>query len=267
MINDEEVGPRQGIQQSYKDRRKLQNPQRKRHGARNHDKSKLFARWLEEVFPNQLHSGESSDNKDGGGGGGDEDDTVQKDLILEVAGGKGELAARLCVCHQRHVILIDPRPCDIERVFKTTVLRVLPRVYKERFEKREKAEPNYVSDLFRARFRQLAQYFDSRTIASNPDIQDAVRRCSLMIGLHADGATEAIVDAALLYGKPFCVVPCCVFPSLFPQRFVVTDDGVTEVPVRTHEQFCAYLLGKDPRFRQSTLSFEGRNVCIWWDGA
>jgi hypothetical protein len=264
MINDEEAGPHREVQQSYKDRRKLQNPQRKRHGARNHDKSKLFVRWLEEVFPNQLRSCESDD--DGGGGKGD-DDTVQKDLILDVAGGKGELAARLCVCHRRHVILIDPRPCNIEGVFETTVLRLLPKIYQERFEKRKKSEPNFVSDLFQSRFRQLTQYFDSESIESNPEIREAIRRCSLMIGLHADGATEAIVDAALRYGKPFCVVPCCVFPTLFPQRFVVADDGVTQVPVRTHEQFCAYLLGKDPRFRQSTLPFEGRNVCIWWDGA
>jgi hypothetical protein len=265
MSNDEELGPHRGVQQSYKDRRKLQNPQRKRHGARNQDRSKLFVRWLEEVFPDQLRSCDSAADEDSAGGGGV--DFVQKGLILDVAGGKGELAARLCVCHRRHVVLIDPRPCDIRGVFEKSVLRLLPKVHQERFENRKKNEPNFVSDLFQSRFRQLTQYFDSETIVSNAEIQDVMRRCSLIIGLHADGATEAIVDAALLYGKPFCVVPCCVFPSLFPQRFVVAEDGVSPVPVRTHEQFCAYLLGKDPRFRQSTLPFEGRNVCIWWDGA
>jgi len=105
------------------------------------------------------------------------------------------------------------------------------------------------------------------------------------VGLHADGATEAIVDAALLYRKPFVVVPCCVFPNLFRDRYVrvplvdAPEDGgdagqesgariVEEkrVPVRTHEQFCRYLLEKDQRFMREVLPFEGRNVAIWWDG-
>ena len=34
----------------------------------------------------------------------------------------------------------------------------------------------------------------------------------------ADEATEPIIDAALRFGRPFAVVPCCVFPRLFPQR-------------------------------------------------
>jgi len=31
---------------------------------------------------------------------------------------------------------------------------------------------------------------------------------------------EAIVDAALLYRKPFVVVPCCVFPNLLCERYI-----------------------------------------------
>ena len=38
------------------------------------------------------------------------------------------------------------------------------------------------------------------------------------------------------------------------------------VTVRTHDQFCKYLLAKDPRFVMETLPFEGRNIAIWWDG-
>ena len=37
-----------------------------------------------------------------------------------------------------------------------------------------------------------------------------------VVGLHPDEATEAIVDCALAHGKPFAVVPCCVFPRYPP---------------------------------------------------
>jgi len=44
-------------------------------------------------------------------------------------------------------------------------------------------------------------------------------RCPpLAVGMHPDQATEPIIDAALALGKPFAVVPCCVFPDLFPHR-------------------------------------------------
>jgi len=39
--------------------------------------------------------------------------------------------------------------------------------------------------------------------------------------MHPDQATESIVDFALHFNKPFAVIPCCVFPRLFPNRFVV----------------------------------------------
>jgi hypothetical protein len=107
-------------------------------------------------------------------------------------------------------------------------------------------------------------------------LHDAVKNASLIIGLHADGATEAIVDAALLYNKPFVVVACCVFPNLFTNRYINVpvqdaDTGggaqpMRPIPVRTHEHFCMYLLNKDPRFKKEILPFEGRNVAIWWDG-
>ena len=34
--------------------------------------------------------------------------------------------------------------------------------------------------------------------------------------MHPDEVTECIVDAALGAGKPFAVVPCCVFSRRFP---------------------------------------------------
>jgi hypothetical protein len=59
------------------------------------------------------------------------------------------------------------------------------------------------------------------------------------------------------------------------ERQTVKDDNnqgesraITEkrIPVRTHDQFCKYLLAKDDRFVKEILPFDGRNVAIWWDG-
>ena len=49
-------------------------------------------------------------------------------------------------------------------------------------------------------------------------------RSYVAVGMHPDQATEAIVDFAAKYNKPFALVPCCVFPVLFPHRTVPPDD-------------------------------------------
>jgi len=108
-------------------------------------------------------------------------------------------------------------------------------------------------------------YFDEVSIEKNFELRNAISNASLLIGMHADSATEAIVDAALKFRKPFVVVPCCVFPTFFPQRKIIDSNGkITNV--RTYDQFCRYLLQKDNRFVMETLPFEGRNIAIWWDG-
>ena len=109
-------------------------------------------------------------------------------------------------------------------------------------------------------------YFTDETVVKDIDLRQAIENCTLMIGMHADSATECIVDVALRHHKPFVVVPCCVFPNIFQQRHILRNAGGTKVPVRTYEQFCDYLCQKDSRFRTDILPFEGRNVAIWWDG-
>jgi hypothetical protein len=38
--------------------------------------------------------------------------------------------------------------------------------------------------------------------------------------MHPDQATGSIVEFAMENYKPFAVIPCCVFPRLFPNRFI-----------------------------------------------
>ncbi|CAK9063537.1 unnamed protein product [Durusdinium trenchii] len=84
---------------------------------------------------------------------------------------------------------------------------------------------------------------------------------SVVVGLHPDEATEAIVDVALTRrraGVPlrFAVVPCCVFAERFPR-------DLAGVPVRSLNQFCAYLRSKDPHIQEDMLDFEGRNKVLY----
>lgn len=79
-------------------------------------------------------------------------------------------------------------------------------------------------------------------------------RIKLIVGFHPDQATEPCIDLARVLDIPYCVVPCCVFPSEFPDRRVFqaatpkdTEDTKTEetmVPVRTYQQFLDYLRAK-----------------------
>ena len=219
-----------------------------RHGARNQHRHKFFARWLLETFPFL----QSTNDR-------------EQCHVLDVAGGKGELAARLSMCHNLRVVLVDPRRADASSCFSSQVLPKLPNKWQGRIEEQSAENPHFVQETIDQRVTQLVMNFDDNALESSAELQAAVQSASLLIGMHADGATEAIVDAALKYRKPFVVVPCCVFPRLFNQRFLVKDDG-TKVPVRSHEQFCDYLLQKDTRIKREVLPFEGRNVGIWWDG-
>ena len=106
---------------------------------------------------------------------------------------------------------------------------------------------------------------------SVPLLHSYLCAATLLIGLHADGATEAIVDFALLHNKPFAVVPCCVFCNESGERIVQDtvnehgdgQDRAVRRRVRSYEDFIAYLLSKDARIRTHTLPFQGRNLCLY----
>ena len=70
-------------------------------------------------------------------------------------------------------------------------------------------------------------------------------------------ATEPIVDAALRLGRPFAIVPCCVFAREFPRELP------SGRPVTTYEQLLEYLQAKAPGIRRTHLPFVGRNVVLF----
>ena len=81
-------------------------------------------------------------------------------------------------------------------------------------------------------------------------------RIKLIVGFHPDQATESCIDLAKILNIPFCIVPCCVFPSEFPNRRLILKEEEQNVqhqqqqqqqqlvPVRTYSQFLKYLRQK-----------------------
>jgi hypothetical protein len=127
------------------------------------------------------------------------------------------------------------------------------------------------------------------------EITDAVRALQtilsskLIVGFHPDQATDSSIDLAkelsmfflyrmigfavvfdsfknVLAGIPFCIVPCCVFPSEFPSRRLA--DGTH---VRCYNQLLEYLLeskaSPDIIIHQAKLSFSftetAKNICLF----
>ncbi len=88
-----------------------------------------------------------------------------------------------------------------------------------------------------------------------------VKNCSFLVGFHPDQATEDIIDLGLKYNKPFAVVPCCVYPSLFPER--KDQEGKQ---VRTYEQFLDYLQSKNNNLKRELIpTIAGpNNFCIYF---
>jgi len=89
-------------------------------------------------------------------------------------------------------------------------------------------------------------------------MQSLIQNCSLIIGLHPDQVTDSIVDVAIASGKPFAVVPCCVFSRQFPERRTPAGDHVA-----SHEDLIEYLAAKHPSVQTQRLPFDGCNTVVF----
>ena len=96
--------------------------------------------------------------------------------------------------------------------------------------------------------------------SSQAALAAAVAECSLLVGMHPDEATEWIVDTALRHGKPFAIVPCCVFGD----RFLSAAER--QSGSGGFEGFCQRLMAKDDRIVRSWLGFEGKNTVLFLPG-
>ena len=159
--------------------------------------------------------------------------------VLDVAGGRGDVSFELHTKLGIKSTLVEPR----ERKLNKQQHKWLKKKLKTTD---ESTAPEAESMLC----EQIRTEFSSENFAQFKD-------CSAIIGMHPDQATEAIVDFALQYSKPFAVVPCCVFPDLFKHRR--DRDGA---PVTERMALVDYLARKTGGEVQY-LDIEGANQVVY----
>jgi len=219
-------------------------------------RARIFAQWLLDMYGASI--------------------LQQGSGVLDVAGGKGNLAIELAIAGQIKCTVIDPMIRKRQQSFP-------PKRETKRIRKAGGPLPEHLPTFFnqtsfldtyglsnigttsddkgsegKANVKHDTAYGDHVNNEATNNEHRLVSSCSLLVGLHPDQTTEDIVQVALRYNKPFAVVPCCVFPSFFPTRLL--PDGK---PVVTHAQFCEYLLKLDPSLQTAELPFQGRNIVIY----
>jgi hypothetical protein len=211
---------------------------KKPHGLR----AIIFAHWIRKTFKEQLERGS----------------------LLDVAGGKGELAMVLSRGFGIPSAVVEPNKRKLPNYWFTRLRRLM-----YRFETGSLEQPDWKSkeiqvDLMTWPSDVTPHYMhtmlDDQFLIDHKDFLSTV---SLFVGLHADQATIPIVDAALKAVKAFAVVPCCVFSHDNRTRTLKSGELVT-----TTEQQIQYICEKDTQGRGTIktayLDFEGKNVVVYW---
>ena len=159
----------------------------------------------------------------------------QGDGVLDVAGGRGDVSFELHTKRNIRSTLVEPR----ERKLNKSQHKYLKKVKVS-----DDAPPPSLL------CQQIRQEF-------TPENFHAFSACSVVVGMHPDEATEAIVDFAMKYDKPFAIVPCCVFPERFPHR----RDRAGEL-VTSRVQLVEYLVDKT-QAQVAHLDIEGANQVVY----
>ena len=217
--------------------------------------------------------------------------------VLDVAGGRGDVSFELHTARGVPCTLVEPRPRKLNRLQHKWLKKRRQRERKAEEWNRASGDGDGDGDggsrddvpasaPSRERTGTDEAFLESAGVLCaqiraefTPDNWHAFADCSVVVGMHPDQATEAIVDFAAKFGKPFAVVPCCVFPQLFPHRTVpaggdgdgdgdgddTPEDGVGDgkvTPVTERRQLVRYLARKT-KGDVAFLDFEGANQVVY----
>lgn len=221
-------------------------------------------------------------------------------VILDVAGGKGDLSFMIANIYDSSPIVIDPRKTNHTSLLRSIAfLKDHPELVQERSvegslsfqplaallneleENRIRRDNNdwispsnmqiyFNDDLIQAVYKEYEEKGSWEKFWLSKRLDDTmtaeaswshIQNTKLIVGFHPDQATESIVDFALFMGIPFAIVPCCVFPSEFPNR---RWEGER---VRDHRTFIEYLKAKNPKIQVEKLDFDfcdsGKNIVLF----
>ena len=154
-------------------------------------------------------------------------------VVLDVAGGNGRLSRALVRRGVEKVILLDPNPrLSCSDSDKDDRIAIVPHPL----------------------------IGDGSDLLQDTLIGPLLHETTLIVGMHPDQATEAMMDLAVLLGRhvPVALVPCCVMPKLFSHRRQCGSGD----PIRSYKTFCQYLLEKGD-YHETHLPFDGRNKIIY----
>ena len=160
--------------------------------------------------------------------------------VLDVAGGDGKLGSKLAHAGVRCTV-IDPL-CYSSHHFKAAQLKT------NRFRRQ------HGDSSGGAKYVHIREAFDESFVRRHPDL---VHGASVIVGLHPDEATNAIVNVSLELRRPFAVVPCCVFARGYPRK-LRSGRAVTNTA-----ELLVWLIERCPRTRVTQLPFHGQNKMVY----
>ena len=202
-------------------------------------RAKIFAKWLIDTYGITYLQGRNNQFND------IHMNSKYPIQVLDIAGGKGQLSIELSVVGQIPSTIIDP-------LIRKRGKQLIPKQMK-RIQKVNGPIPNFISKAFQNNIHN-----------SMNEMEQLIKHATCLVGLHPDQCTEDILDVALQYNKPVAIVPCCVFPTLFPMRRLCgKHENIESNRVTTYDDFIQYLLQKDDRLREEILPFEGKNKVIY----
>ena len=160
---------------------------------------------------------------------------LKSGLILDIAGGRGDLSFELTSKFSLNCVIVDPRP----QKFRKWQIKLL------------KKNPDFKPPT------HILDYFDENFFSKHED-KVKLENIRLVVGLHPDEATEPLVDNALINSLKFSVIPCCVFSSKFPKRRLKRN-----IEPVSYELFCEYICEKFELISKEILPFVGKNYVFF----
>eukprot|EP01089_Gocevia_fonbrunei_P010997 TRINITY_DN24040_c0_g1_i1.p1 TRINITY_DN24040_c0_g1~~TRINITY_DN24040_c0_g1_i1.p1 ORF type:complete len:351 (+),score=53.81 TRINITY_DN24040_c0_g1_i1:33-1085(+) len=168
--------------------------------------------------------------------------------VIDIAGGRGGVSYELWCKHNIKCTLVEPRK------------QKLSKKQHKWLKKNEKISIG--QDVESALCPHLAVLFDQD---SQNTYKEIFSNSSILIGMHPDEATQPILEYALAHDKPFAIVPCCVFPNLFPRSL---ENGKQVVEYDDFVTWCLETAKKASDANKwnvvsTTLGFLGRDIVIY----